>query len=339
MADWLIMALPLVLALGLSAALTPVVKAVVVRLGLLDQPGERRSHSMPTARGGGVALVLAVVVTAFALAGMAVAAPVVGLLVALAAIGWLDDVSDLPVRWRLPGFFAVAALMLWITGPVGAVAVGPLVLDWPWLWSALALIAVVWLINLHNFMDGADGLAAMQLAWSGVLFGLLLFDPQAPVTSTLAFSLAGAALGFLVWNRPQASIFMGDVGSVSAGGLVGFLALSGAASGQVSIWVSLMICSVFVVDATATLIRRARSGQRWYTAHREHAYQRLLVLGWSHGRVLGLYGLVNVAVVLPFVLAALSFPAWDFPLALCLIALLFGAWYVVQCRASKEHYA
>ncbi len=339
MAVWQIMALPLILALILSAALTPVVRAVVVRLGLLDQPGERRSHSKPTARGGGVALVLAVVVTALALGGMAATAPVVGLLVALAAIGWLDDVSDLPVRWRLAGFFAVAAVMLWITGPVAAVALGPVILDWPWLWSLLGLVAVVWLINLHNFMDGSDGLAAMQLAWSGVLFGLLLFDKQAPVLSVLALSLAGAALGFLVWNRPQASIFMGDVGSVSAGGLVGFLALSGAASGQVSIWMSLMICSVFVVDATATLLRRARSGQRWYTAHREHAYQRLLVAGWSHGRVLSLYALLNVALVLPFVLLARRFPEWDFPLALCLIALLVGAWHIVQRRASKEHQA
>ena len=324
------------LAFCLSLALTPTVRRWLLHRGMVDLPGERRSHQRATPRGGGIALVLALCLSLLWSAGVEAIVPV-ALLVILAVIGWLDDVYDLPVRWRLSGQLVVALAMLGYAGPVAQVELGGLVLEWPWLWSALAVIAVVWLVNLHNFMDGSDGLAAMQGTWAGLVLGVLLYTQGASVAGIAGLALAGACLGFAFWNRPPARIFLGDVGSVSLGGAVGMLALIGAASGQVSIWVSLIVCSLFVVDATATLLRRALRGERWYTAHREHAYQRLLAAGWSHGRVLVLYGLTNLVLVLPVVLLALWYPAWDAVLAAGLGLVLIGAWSRIQVGTEKEN--
>lgn len=333
-AGWSIVAL----AFCLSLVLTPVVRAWLRHRGLVDQPGLRRSHRTPTPRGGGLALVAALSLALIWAAGFDGLVAVV-LVLALAAIGWLDDIHDLPVRWRLAGQLTVALLMLGYAGPIAGVALGGRILEWPWLWSALAVIAVVWLVNLHNFMDGSDGLAAMQGTWTGLVLGTLLYAGGAPVAGAAGLALAGACLGFAVWNRPPARIFMGDVGSVSLGGVVGLLALVGAASGQVSIWLSLIVCALFVVDATATLLGRAAGGARWYTAHREHAYQRLIRAGWSHGRVLVLYTMVNVVLVLPVLLLALRYPAWEAVFAGGLALVLTAAWYLVRTVTEKENTA
>ncbi|MFP4207755.1 MAG: MraY family glycosyltransferase [Wenzhouxiangella sp.] len=326
----------------LAAAVTCAVlgwplRAWLLGLGLLDQPGRRRCHLTPTPRGGGLAMATALALALLAHAHpLGAALPLLGLVLAVTGLGWLDDVRDLPVRVRLLGQLLIAMAMLMLVGPVSVVEVGGLALNWPWLWSALGLIAVVWLINLHNFMDGADGLAAMQGAWSGLALGVLLHLHDAPLPALAGFALAGACLGFLFWNRPPARLFMGDSGSMMIGAMVGLLALSGAAGGGISIWASLIVSALFVVDATATLARRLVAGQQWYTAHREHAYQRLIAGGWSHGRVLLLYTLINLAVVLPVLLLAVRFPAWDLPLALGLVGALATGWAVVQRTTNKE---
>jgi len=204
------------------------------------------------------------------------------------------------------------------------------------LWGILAVVAVIWLINLHNFMDGSDGLAALQGLWSGLAFALAFGLNQAWLEMALALSLAGACLGFLYWNRPPARIFMGDTGSLLLGGWIAGLALTGAASGMFSVWLGLIICSLFVVDATATLLRRMLVGERWYTPHRSHAYQRLIVSGWTHGRVLTLYGLVNILIVLPIFLIGLTRPDLDFWLALTATGVLGAGWYYFQSGANGE---
>ncbi|NDY95408.1 glycosyltransferase family 4 protein [Wenzhouxiangella limi] len=328
----------LIMAGALSALLAWPLRTWLLARNIVDRPGHRRSHHAPTPRGGGLAMaaaMLCVVVPAAGLDGDFV--PVLILIMALALLGWVDDVRDLPVRWRLLYQVLIALFMLWFTGPVSSITVGDLGLTLPWLWSALGVVAVVWLINLHNFMDGSDGLAAMQGAWTGLVLGMLLYRHDLHTPALAGFVLSGACLGFLWWNRPPARMFMGDSGSVTLGGLVGLLALSGAAEGTVSIWVSLIVCSLFVVDATATLLRRVLRGGRWYTPHRQHAYQLLIARGWRHVQVLTLYLLVNVLVVLPVLLLALRFPAWDMALAIGLTAVLAAAWGVVQGATKKEN--
>lgn len=328
---------PLLVAAVLTALLGGPLRRWLLVRKLFDQPGPRRSHRIPTPRGGGLAMTAAMLIVLGLAAGMGgEVRGVFFLVLALAALGWVDDVRNLPVRWRLLFQILIAAAMLALTGPVTTITVFDFSLAWPWLWSALALIAVIWLINLHNFMDGADGLAAMQGAWTGLAMGTLLFLRDGQFPALIGFILAGVCLGFLWWNRPPARMFMGDTGSMMLGGLIALLALIGAAGGGVSIWLSLIICSVFVVDATATLLLRLARGSRWYTAHREHVYQRLIANGWSHARVLGLYTLVNLSVVLPVLLLAGRFPAWETALALVLIGVLVAAWGVVHALTTKE---
>ncbi|MFU8831558.1 MAG: glycosyltransferase family 4 protein [Wenzhouxiangella sp.] len=326
------------LAIVVTWSLTPFLRRYLVAHGIVDRPDLRRSHAVTTPRGGGISIAAALLCVLVLLWPSYTEAPALAALVlGLAGLGWLDDRFCLAVRWRLLIQAGIAlSLLVWLGG-LEAIAIGHFVVHQPWLWSALALVAVIWLINLHNFMDGSDGLASVQGIWCGLMFGSLFAWSGHSFPAIVAFSLAAACLGFLHWNRPTARIFMGDTGSILLGGIVAWLALLGAVSGSISVWQSLMICSLFVVDATATLLARLARGERWYTPHRQHAYQRLIDSGWSHGRVLVLYGLLKGLVVLPFVLAGWYLVGWDVWLAAGLIALLAAGWWRVQSAFTGEY--
>ncbi len=328
--------LPLPLALVLAAVLTPLLRFWLLRRNLVDLPGERRSHDVPTPRGGGLAIAVAIAV-ALVLAPVTVWWPGIVVLAVLALLGWCDDHFELPASVRLAVQAATAVLGLWWLGPVASVPMFGHDLHLPWLWTLLAGIAVVWLVNLHNFMDGSDGLAAMQGVWSGLAFAVILRMNGLDAVAAFALALAGGFAGFLLWNRPPARIFMGDVGSMALGGGVAMLALVGAVSGAVSVWVSLILTSLFVVDATATLARRVVRGEQWYTAHRQHAYQRLIVAGWNHGRVLALYAAINLLLVLPAACVAVVYPESGAVIAIGLVVLLAGGWWVIQSATTTEN--
>ena len=336
MTDWLPGWLSLPVAFIVAAGLTPLLRKWLLRYDLVDLPGERRSHTRPTPRGGGLAIAVALLV-AVLLTGSPPWWPGMVAVAVLAMLGWFDDRAELHPAARLAAQFAVAAFGLWWLGPVTTVAVLDHSLHWPWLWTPLAGIAVVWLINLHNFMDGSDGLAAMQGIWSGLAFAVILLVNEMAGAASFALAMAGGFAGFLLWNRPPARVFMGDVGSLALGGGVAMLALVGAASGSVSVWVSLILTSVFVVDATATLARRVARGERWYTAHRQHAYQQMIVAGWSHGQVLVLYAAINLLLVLPAAWVAVVNPDLGAVIAIGLIVLLAGGWWVIQSATKMEN--
>ncbi len=328
--------LSLPVAFILACALTPLLRHWLLRKNLVDLPGDRRSHTVPTPRGGGLAIAVALLL-AVILAGDPPWWPGLLAVAVLAVLGGLDDRAELHPGVRLVVQSAVALFGLWWFGPVTLVAVVEHAFHWPWLWTPLAGIAVVWLINLHNFMDGSDGLAAMQGVWSGLGFAAVMWLHDQAAAATFALAMAGGFAGFLLWNRPPARIFMGDVGSMVLGGSVAMLALFGAVSGAVSVWGSLILTSVFVVDATATLARRVGRGERWYTAHRQHAYQRLIVAGWSHGQVLALYAVTNLLLVMPAAWAAVAYPELGAVIAIGLIVLLAGGWWVIQSATTTEN--
>lgn len=319
----------------LTVLTTPLIRRWLVFRQVIDWPEARRSHAQPTPRGGGLAIWIGVLIALLLVAPEPALLSLVAFTSILALLGWLDDRHDVPVAMRLAVMLMCAAGLVWIVGPIPGVSIMQRELGGVWIWSVLGVIGVVWMINLHNFMDGADGLAAMQGAWSGGILGWLLYRSGAVEPGLLGMALAGACAGFLVWNRPPARLFMGDVGSIMLGGTVGLLAFVGAATGGVSIWISLIVCALFVVDATATLLLRVVRDGQWYTAHREHAYQRLIRSGWSHTRVLLLYAGLNLALVGPLLLLALGRPDWDWAIALLLIALLGFAWTVVQKRTLE----
>ena len=262
----------------LAGATTGVLIPVLTRRQILDRPNERSSHLVPTPRGGGIAVIAAVALawTALAWAGAApsgVFAIALGAIF-LAAVSWIDDLRGLPPLVRLTAQAVAVALGISVLPqPVTALQLGGIGLVW------------IWWINLFNFMDGIDGLAASEAAAIGA--GLLLFAGLGvgadPALRALAAAVTGAVAGFLFWNWSPARIFLGDVGSVPLGYLLGFLLLELAARGH---WLTALILPLyFLADATITLLRRLLRGERVWQAHREHFYQRAMQGGLGHAAV------------------------------------------------------
>jgi Fuc2NAc and GlcNAc transferase len=263
---------------------------------LMDQPNERSSHQRPTPRGGGLGLVTGLLVagTSALLAGdQASALPLLLPVATMAALGWWDDHASLSARLRLVVQFILVGALAWIIGIPDVVTLG----SWrvaipPLLPAMLLVVGGVWLVNLTNFMDGIDGIAGIQ----GLVgcFGLVLLvqaegGPTMDAAVAVLVASGGACAGFLVWNRPPARIFMGDVGSTALG-LV--FALGIIAGMRVGVAVDLLLLPLmpFIADATCTLARRAWRRERLSQAHRSHLYQRLARHWSSHRPVTLLYG-------------------------------------------------
>ena len=259
------------------------VRRYSLRHSVLDQPSERSSHTVPTPRGGGLGVVLAVAlvgVPTLAAIGTPPAALALGALAvaAVAAVGWMDDHRPLPARARL------------VVHLLAGVAVACIADRWLGTASALRwLLAGWWIfwtvssINVVNFMDGIDGLIGSQLAIYAAYVALLA--PPSSVPSLLGAVVAGASLGFLHSNWAPAAIFLGDVGSGAYGILAVLVGLGLVAPDDASSFVRayLPLFPLFL-DASVTLVRRARVGERLTTPHRSHLYQRLANGPWGHAR-------------------------------------------------------
>lgn len=279
----------------LSLSATWLARRYALRRRLIDEPGARRSHVVATPRGGGISLAIVLLLALASLLVVRGPALVPGVamaaLVAVAGVGWADDHRPLSAMLRLAvhGFAACAlAVAVMLTG--GGVAV-----------TALVFAAVLVLVNVWNFMDGIDGMAASQ----GLLVALGAFawfdDPGARV---LALVLAAGACGFLPFNLPRARIFLGDVGSGSLGvGLAIVLALAcgadaGTGRAPAATWLLLLLpVSAFMVDASLTLARRMVRGEQWWTPHVDHAYQRWAARMHDHVPVTLAYAAWTMAAV------------------------------------------
>jgi UDP-N-acetylmuramyl pentapeptide phosphotransferase/UDP-N-acetylglucosamine-1-phosphate transferase len=274
----------------------------------MDVPNARSSHDRPVPRVGGVAIG----------AGVAagwwyadVVSPVTaGLALALLAVSLLDDLRGLPVALRLLAHVAAAALLVGFIDPPGA----------PWLWPMLAL-AVVWMTNLYNFMDGSDGLAGGMACFGFGCYALAAWLAGDAALAAACAVVVAAALGFLAFNRHPARLFMGDTGAIALGFLAGAFGLSGWQQGNWSPLFPLLVFSPFIADASVTVCRRWLRGEKVWQAHREHYYQRLLRMGLGHRGVARLgYAVMLVAGGLAVVAQAYPVLAW--PVVLAWFALL-----------------
>lgn len=281
-----------------AVVLTGLARRVALRRGLIDVPNERSSHVTPTPRGGGLAIVVVTLSGAALLAGAGVLPSGVMLAVlggALVAwVGWLDDRAGVPVPMRLLAHFAAAAWALWWLGGMPMLIVGHESASLGAFGSLLAGVAIVWAVNLTNFMDGIDGLAGTEAATVSLTAAALLAAAD-PGVAALAAVTGGAALGFLGWNWQPARVFLGDVGSGFLGYILAVLGVASENHGTLPVGVWILLYMVFAVDGTVTLLRRAARGERWYAAHRSHAYQRAVQAGWSHARVTLAVFALNVA--------------------------------------------
>lgn len=261
------------LAWVLSAILVRLIRAWAEHQAILDHPNERSSHTAPTPRGGGIAIVLITLAgSAFwmtpRLAAVAAAALVI------AVVSWIDDLRHLPAALRL-GVQILAAL------PV-AIVFTPIV------WVPLALVWIVGLTNAYNFMDGIDGIAGGQAVVAGLAWAWFGMATQQPLIATIGLLIAGSSAGFLMHNWQPARIFMGDVGSAFLGFTFASLAVMAwpnirlVAAGVLVVW-------PFVADASFTFLRRALRRERVMEAHKSHIYQRLHQRGLSHAAVATIY--------------------------------------------------
>ncbi len=293
--------------LAASAIVTWVVREVARRRDLFDTPNERSAHSRPTPRLGGIGI-MAAFLPAFAVEALGSGAGTVAIVVligttSISALGLWDDLRPLSPSVRLSAQTLAATAVVvaaWDRVPdawaLFGTSVPHVVL------AALSVLWIVWLTNLYNFMDGIDGLAAGQAVIAGSALAIAAAAGGAMLAAKGGALLAVAAFGFLVFNFPPASIFMGDVGSTAIGFFFASAPFLGGGVGLSVETVALML-ALFIADATVTLIRRIRRRERLSQAHRSHFYQRPLALGYGHRSITvsAYVGMVAVAgLALPF---------------------------------------
>ena len=333
-----------VAALIISAALchwlTGAARQLALKRNVIDTPNGRSSHSSPTPRGGGISIVIvlsaltAVITLIDAIhQSLGMALLVSGAMVA--AVGLADDYRPVSSAKRFCIHLLASAASIWI---LDAHITLPLP-EWNWVitgaWSALLIVALVWLINLYNFMDGIDGIATIELITVLMGAAFICFGHQ----SSLAFVfllLASPAVGFLFWNWAPAKIFMGDSCSGFLGLFIGTLAIWTSTTGTseqtgLNVWSWLILLGIFLVDSSWTLVIRLLTRQKWHQPHRSHCYQILSRQLKSHAQVSTAVALINLIWLLPLSAWAAVHPELGIYfcavayLPLALLCALFGA--------------
>lgn len=295
--------LALAAAAVLSAAITWASRPLLQRYALA-RPNARSSHRIPTPQGAGIAVIAAtLLIGSLAAAGMHATIPpaLVGATVLIALVGFADDIISLPVLLRLVlQAGAVGAVVFTTPDNLRIVPSMPLLLE-----RSLILVAGVWFVNLVNFMDGLDLMTVAEVVpvtAALVLLGWLGAVPAA--AALLAAALCGAMLGFAPFNRPVAKVFLGDVGSLPIGLLLGWCLLELAWHGQMA--AALLLPAYYLADSTVTLFRRIARREPFWAAHRTHFYQRATDNGFTVPAVIGEVFLLNVVLAL-LAVATISF--------------------------------
>jgi len=304
---------------ALAAATSSVVTMGWIRLAragqIEDAPGRRRLHASPTPRGGGVAIALVLLLClAWISQGAAGSQGVDGLAAGVALfalLGLLDDLYPVPVVGKFLLQLGSAAVM--ILAMTQGWALG-------WLAAICLVVACCYVVNIWNFMDGSNGLIAVQALLISLATALWPGQPHALRLG--AFALAGACLGFLPFNFPKARVFLGDVGSHALGAAVFGLLLLAWRAETISLGQSLLMGSVLLLDSGYTLGRRALVGRPVWRAHREHLYQIAVRRGHSHARVCLFYAAATCFAI------ALAFLAGEYRLESVIWGLLLIGWLI-----------
>ncbi len=276
----------------------------------LDIPNQRSSHIHNTPRGGGVVFIsiwlLAAIaaLTADFLPWRQMLGLVLGSLI-VSTVAFYDDRKSLSARSRGIAYVIAAIISVLAMGGFFGLRIGQ---DWylplGWFGPIFAVLVIVWSINLFNFMDGIDGIVGIEALFVLGMGGLFLWLGGGYQLAILSWLLVATVAGFLVWNFPPAKLFMGDVGSTTLGFVISTLALTGEKYIGVPAILWFILYGVFIFDATFTFLRRLLAKERWYEAHRLHAYQRLHQAGWSHRQIvwamMGLNILLGILAVICF---------------------------------------
>lgn len=312
-------------------------------IGLMDVPNSRSAHIKPTPRGGGLVFVAVWSLACFVMGwwrdtqtSVMLACPLM-----IALLGLWDDRYQLSARVKFLVQTAVALVFCLALAPGNVIIdLGLYSVDLPdYMVVPLFTLLIVWSVNIFNFMDGVDGLAALEgltVLLSGCFFFWMRDQENGHMGMFLHLSFALA--GFLIWNFPKASVFMGDVGSGFLGFMLAFMAIVGQLFYNISIFVFMIVYGVFIVDTFVTIVRRISRGEKWYLPHSTHAYQRLQhIVGWSHSSILFYVAIHNIML---FVIACLVFFSKISPgLAWCLYLSVLASYMggvEILCSGSEK---
>ena len=305
-----------------SFLLTELIRRYTLKKNLIDTPNERSSHTVPTPRGGGLSIVVIFLIAISYVDSVPtdIFMALIGSGGLIALIGFWDDHDHVPAKWRLLAHFVASFWVLYWLGGIPEFHIFNYSIDAGIIGLGLIAILLVWLLNLFNFMDGIDGIAASEaifVSCGGAYFSWRYGFDGLTIISLL---LAASTMGFLILNWSPAKIFMGDVGSGFLGLMLGVIAYANILEGG-SVWVWAILLGVFLVDSGITLLRRIINGDKWYEAHCSHAYQHA-ARKWGHKKVT--MGVIGINVILLFPLALLSHlkPELGFLLTLLTFAVL-----------------
>ncbi|MGH3326843.1 MAG: MraY family glycosyltransferase [Streptomycetales bacterium] len=322
-------------AAAISCGVQPLLIRLLRRHAVLDAPNHRSSHRTATPRGGGIAVVAGVAAGLGAATWLGVTVPGACWfgLVGFAVIGLLEDLRGMSVTARLAAQLALGLLivLLVVDDPGGRVALGVAGM-------VVAAVLLVAYTNAYNFMDGLNGISALNTIVVCVAYGVIATSLGAGGIVVVAAATAAAAAGFLPWNAPRARVFLGDVGSYALGATLGLLGVACFLAGA-----PLELCaaplSVYVADTAWTLVRRVARRQRWYEAHREHAYQRLTDAGLGHLESAAVTVVAAVLVTLLAQRAVALPPLWRLAVdggAVALLAVYLALPTVMRSRPEVE---
>lgn len=279
----------------------------------LDEPNERSLHVVPVPRTGGLAIAAGLLVAAIWIgAGPELLVPAAG----IALVSAYDDRRSLPAAGRLVAHLIASGIFLYFSG--ASLGAGTFAVLW---------LAIAWITNLYNFMDGADGLAGGMAVIGFGAYAVAASLAGGCDFAAIAWAIAAAAGGFLAFNFPPARIFMGDVGSIPLGFLAAAMGVAGWEKKLWPIWFPLVVFAPFIVDASVTLFRRMFRGERVWEAHRQHYYQRLILSGWTHRRTaLAEYAVMLACAVMALIAAKQPIAGQSiliFALALSLVVMMW----------------
>lgn len=319
----------------ISYFFTERIRKYAIQNTIMDMPNHRSSHKIPTPRGGGLIIVIFSLCGFFYLAfssyltvkeSLAIIIP----LLLVSGLAWQDDKKNISTVVRAGCYFlAASCLVFFMEINIEIIHL--------WLMNFILVVGIVWMINLNNFMDGIDGIAGAE-ALTAMLFAIIIFY-QLQDFSLLLISMviASSVLGFLIHNWPPAKIFMGDVGSCSLGLIFCVIAFLAYKKHDVSLILWLILLSVFIVDTTLTLMKRILTNQKWYAAHKQHAYQILIQIGYSHKQVtLGVMG-INMLIILPLAYLAFCTPEYIYSCLFLTYTVLTSVWlYIIFYLRNKR---
>lgn len=289
------------LVFALTLLITYQIKQHTLAKGLLDIPNDRSSHTIPTPRGGGLAVVIVAFISLLLIHALSdidnsIFYTLSSLILLLSIVGWYDDKLSISAKIRFAIQFLVASIAIGFIGSINYINFGIASLNIAYISIPFTLLFIVYFINMYNFMDGIDGIITSHSVISGLFLAIWFYFLQEKSLATFCLVLSAANLGFLYWNFSPAKIFFGDVGSTTMGGVFAVLGVYLFVEHDISIVMFIGLFILFIVDTISTIFRRALRGEKIWQAHREHLYQKLSRYTQSHALVSGFTCMTSILI-------------------------------------------